>query len=82
MPFPGESELLKSSPAIRLSEYGGKAAGALNRGPAESRQRDYTEPAFVFGLLRPHESRGWGCNLLEDWNCWVVEVGDAGQCKP
>lgn len=45
-----------------------------------SRQRGLTE--FVFGLLRPHGSPVWGCNLLADQCYWAVGVGDAGQCKP
>lgn len=36
----------------------------------------------AFGFLHSHGSPGWGCNLLEDWCCWVLEVGDVGQCKP
>lgn len=74
--------MLQSSQAIHLSECDGKAAGALSRGHAESRPRDLTEPVFVFGLLHPHGSPGWGYNLLEDQCCWAVGVGDAGQCKP
>lgn len=75
--------MLQSSQAIRRSEGDGRAAGALSRGCAESRQKDLTEPVFVFGLLHPHGSPGWGCNLLEDQCCWAVGVGDdAGQCKP
>lgn len=81
-PFPGESELPQSSQAIRLSECDGRAAGALSRGCVESRLRDLTELVFVFGLLRPRGSPGWGCNLLEDLCCWVLEVGGVGQCKP
>lgn len=80
--FPGEAALLQSSQAIRRFEGDERAAGALSRGRAESRQRDLTEHVFVFVLLHPHESPGWGCNLLEDQCCWAVGVGDAGQCKP
>ncbi len=65
-PFPGEAALLQSSRAIHPSECDGRAAGALGRGRVESRPRDLTEVVFVFGLLRPHGSPGWGCNLLED----------------
>lgn len=81
-PFPGKAELQQGSQAIHLTEYDGRAAGALSRGHAESRLKDLTEPVVVFGLLRPHVSPGWGCSLLEDWCCWAVGAGDVGQCKP
>ena len=58
MPFPWEAALLQSSLAIRLTEGDERAAGALGRGFAESRQRDLTEPVFVLGLLRPRGSLG------------------------
>lgn len=54
------------SQAIRLSGCDGRAVGVLGRGHAESRLRGLTELVFVFGLLRPHGSPGWGCSLLED----------------
>lgn len=81
-PFPGESALRQSSQAIHPSERDGRAAGALSRGHVESRPWGLTGLVFVFGFLHPHGSLGWGCNLLEDWCCWVLEVGDVGQCKP
>lgn len=74
--------MLQNSQAIRRSEGDGRAAGALGRGHAERRQRDLTEPVFVFGLLHLHGSPGWGCNLLEDQCCWAVRVGDVGWYKP
>lgn len=74
--------MLQSNQAIHLSEGDGRAAGALRRGRAESKQMDLTEPVFVFGLLPPRGSPGWGCNLLGDQCCWAVEVGDVGWGKP
>lgn len=65
-PFPVGTELQQGSQAIHLSGYGGRAADVRGRGRAESKQRDLVEPVFVFDLLRPHGSPGWGCNLLED----------------
>lgn len=60
------AEPQQGSQAIHLSGYDGRAADARGRGRAESKQRDLTGPVFVFDLLRPHGSPGWGCNLLED----------------
>lgn len=65
-PFPGDSEWPRCSQAIRPSGCDGRAVGVLGRGHAGSRPRGLTELVFVFGLLRPHGSLGWGCNLLED----------------
>lgn len=74
--------LLQSSQAIHPSECDGRAAGALSRGRAESRPRDLTEPVSVLGLPLPRGSLGWGCNLLEEYCCWAVWVGDTGQSEP
>lgn len=64
------AEQQQGSQAIHLTEYDGRAADAdadaRGRGRAESKQRDLIEPVFVFDLLRPHGSPGWGYNLLED----------------
>lgn len=76
-PVLSEAALLKSSWASRLSESDGKAAGALRRGRAESRLRGSTEAVFVFGLLHPRGSLGWGCNLLGDQCYWAERFGEA-----
>lgn len=74
--------MLESSLAIPLSESDGKAAGALRRGCVESRWRDSAVAVFVFGLLHPHGSLGWGCNLPEDQCYWAGGVGEAEVSKP
>lgn len=74
--------MLEGSSAILLSGSDGKAAGALRRGCVESRLRDSTVAVFVFGLLHPHGSLGWGCNLLEDQCYWAGGIGEAEASKP
>lgn len=73
-PFLETVAFQQNSQAIHLTEGDGRAADALSKGCAESRQRDLTEAAF--GLLHPRESLELGCNQLEDRCCWGVEVGD------
>lgn len=68
-PFPAEAALLQSSQAIHLSEGDERAAGGLSKGHAESRQRDLTAAAVVFGHHHPHGSQGSGCILLENQSC-------------
>lgn len=79
---PGAVALLHCGQPILLAESAGRAAGALSRGHVASRQRDLLGAEVVLGLLPLHGSPGWGCSLPEDQCCWVVGVGEKGQCKP